>query len=81
MSEIQIAEFSQKINSLSYDETLSAISMLLERLKTDFPNIQPVTQVKNAKGIAHKYANPDLISQEEKISAMAFSGECNKNFD
>ena len=72
MSEIQIAEFSQKINSLSYDETLSAISMLLERLRTGFPNIQPVAKAKNAKGIAHKYANPALLSKEEKVSAMAF---------
>lgn len=75
MSETQIAEFSQKISKFSYDETLSAISMLLERLKTGFPNIQPVVQAKSAKGIAHKYANPDLISQEEKVSAMSFSGE------
>lgn len=75
MSEVKIAEFSQKINSLSYDETLSAISMLLERLKTGFPDIHPVTPSKSAKGIAQKYANPTLISQEDKISAIAFSGE------
>ena len=75
MSEVKIAEFSQKINSLSYDETLSAISMLLERLKTGFPDIKSATPAKSAKGIAQKYANPTLISQEDKISAMAFSGE------
>ncbi|WP_296016041.1 hypothetical protein [Treponema sp. UBA7567] len=75
MSEAQIVELSQKIDLLSYDETLSAISMLLERLKTAFPNKQSFVHSKSAKGIAHKYANPVLIPQEENVAAKAFSGE------
>lgn len=75
MSEAQIVEFSQKIDLLSYDETLAAISMLLDRLKTAFPNKQSFSRARSAKGIAHKYANPVLIPQEENVAARAFSGE------
>lgn len=32
-------------------------------------------KIKSCKGIASLYANPDLISQEEKAAGDAFSGE------
>ena len=34
----------------------------------------PVTGKKSCRGIASKYANPQLIQQEEKIISEAFSG-------
>ena len=36
MSNVQVADFTKRAKSLSYDETLFVISILLERLKSQF---------------------------------------------
>lgn len=65
----------KEAQSLTYSETISFISELLEKLKrTSTASLETKTKT-SCRGIAHKYANVNLVPQEEKIASMAFSGE------
>lgn len=71
----------KEAQSLTYNETISFISELLEKLKKTSNNSQEVkTKKKSCKSIAHEYANVNLISQEEKFASLSFSGVRN-DFD
>lgn len=70
----------KEAQSLTYNETISFISELLEKLKKTSNNSQEAKTKKSCKGIAHEYANVNLISQEEKFASSSFSGAKN-DFD
>lgn len=70
----------KEAQSLSYNETISFISELLEKLKKTSNNSQKTKTKKSCRGIAQEYANVNLIPQEEKIASSSFSGAKN-NFD
>lgn len=65
----------KEAQSLTYSETISFISELLEKLKKTSTDFQESKTKTSCRGIAHKYANVTLVPQEEKIASMAFSGE------
>lgn len=65
----------KEAQSLTYSETISFISELLENLKKSSANPDLAKAKTSCRGIAHKYANVNLIPQEEEIAYMAFSGE------
>lgn len=65
----------KEAQSLTYSETISFISELLEKLKKTSTDSQESKTKTSCRGIAHKYANVALVPQEEKIASMAFSGE------
>ena len=68
----------KEAQSLTYNETISFISELLEKLKKTSNNSQKTK--KSCRGIAHEYANVNLIPQEEKFASSSFSGAKN-DFD
>lgn len=70
----------KEAQSLTYNETISFISELLEKLKKTSNNSQKTKTKRSCRGIAHEYANVNLISQEEKFASLSFSGAKN-DFD
>lgn len=65
----------KEAQSLTYSETISFISELLEKLKRTSTASHEAKTKTSCRGIARKYANVNLVPQEEKIASMAFSGE------
>ena len=51
MSNVQVADFTKRAKSLSYDETLFVISILLERLKSQFAENENKTEPEFLKEI------------------------------
>lgn len=65
----------KEAQSLTYSETISFISELLENLKNSYAGSPEKKTKTSCRGIAHKYADVNLVPQEEKIASMTFSGE------
>lgn len=74
MSDVAFADFTEQVLSLPYDQIITLMEKMLESLKQRKVKDKYAEKV-SCKGIAHKYANVNLIPQEEKIASMAFSGE------
>lgn len=62
----------KEAQSLTYSETISFISALLEKLKKTSADSQELKTKASCRGIAHKYANVALVPQGKKLLLWPF---------